>query len=473
MGKMGSKGVKVFSYIGSGIDNIELELTVPNGSVIRRTPEFAIDQLAIEKKHLSTFDFVGRFNLTVRRDGRELTHQWQDINCLTGKLTDGTLANMENTPAVFAEDLIIIYCLYDAGPGIAGLPSSHQVFVTITKNNENWMREVIPQDSEQSNKPFSKLVLSSAHDIGMNSMDIANALLKNAGTEIIKEVLGRELPSFFDILNKVGDGAINRIAPDIIRALAITQKESADTILKTGARYIAFRPAKCHRQMQRVSPLEDTWYFQHGAIPGMQYRQCLEGVVQFLLDHGDEIVVWENRWDGVPGDCPRPSDDELRDILNDVLRDKALQTADEGEMMSKSVRDLRNEKKRLIMLQNASQTGNYDDAANATLDGDKMVDKLNDMANNPPSGHSILSLQVQATATNIKEVIVASVLDSDVSTSPLLATKPILDHKILPVLHSDTGKSLMRDEGLVIITNDFFDGATADIAIQICRERLE
>lgn len=468
---MPSKGVKCFSYIA--VDNIELEFNVPNNCVVRRTPhEFSIDQLEVDSKHLGKFDFSGKFEFVVRRDGRELTRQWVSVNSLTGKLGDGTLHNMENTPSVFAEDLIISFGLYDAGPGISGLPSSHQCYVTVTRNYENWMREVIPQDDDKSNRPFSKMVLSSAHDIGMNSMDTSLALLKNAGTGIIKEVLGRELPSIFDIFNKVGDGAINRIAPDIIRALAVTQKDSLTTILKLGARYLAFRPAKCHRQMQRVSPLEDTWYFQHGAIPGTQYRHFLQDVVSFLQDHSDEIIVVENRWDGVPGDCPRPNDDELRDILNDVLRDKDLEAADENDMMTKSIRDLRNERKRLIMLQNAHQTGNYDDKANATLNGDSMVDKLHDMANNPTSGHSILSLQVQATATNIRDVIIASVLNANVSTSPLLATKPILDAKMLPVLKSETGKNLMRDEGVVVITNDFFDGATASVAIEMCRERL-
>ncbi|KAH7384478.1 PLC-like phosphodiesterase [Pyrenochaeta sp. MPI-SDFR-AT-0127] len=470
---MPSKGIKCFTYIA--VDGVEIEFSVPKSNVKRSNQhEFTIDHLEVDKRHLGTFDFTGKFEFIVRRDGRELTKQWVDVNSMTGKIENGSMVDMSQTPSIFVDngDLIVVYGFYDAGPGLAQLPKQHQCYVTVTRNYENWMRDVIPQGDDKSNRPFNKMVLPSAHDIGMNSMQTSMELLKNAGTGIIKEVLGRSLPNIFDVFNKVGDGAINRIAPDIIRALAVTQKDSLDTILKIGARYFEFRPAKCHRQMQRVSPLEDTWYFQHGAIPGMLYRQLLTDIAQFLQDHGDEIVVVQNRWDGVPGDCPRPNDDELRDVLNDVLRDKDIQVGNQDDMMGKSIRDLRNEKKRLIVLQNVNQVSNYDDAANATLTGDSMVDKLNQMAQNPPQGHPVILLQCQATATNIRDVIIASVLDADVSTSPILATKPVCDSKILPLLRGDTGKSLTREESVVVLLNDFFDGGTADVAINMCRDRL-
>jgi hypothetical protein len=204
----------------------------------------------------------------------------------------------------------------------------------------------------------------------------------------------------------------------------------------------------------------------------MPYRTLLDHIVSFLTDHRDEMIVVHNRWDGVPGDCPRPNDDELRDVLNDVLRDKDLQVGNQDDMMNKSIRDLRNERKRLIILKDTSQCSNYDDDANATLTGESMVLKLNAMCESPPKGHAITLLQCQATATNIRDVIVASVLEADVSTSPILATKPVLDHKILPLLQGDMGRKLMGEQSVVVVLNDFFDGATADVAINLCRERL-
>lgn len=468
---MPSKGIKCYAYIG--LPGIEIEFSVPKQSVTKRDQgQFTVDHLEVDSKNLGHFKFTGQFKFVVRRDGRELACQWVDVNSMTGGLENGTMNNMDQTPSTFVEDLIVVYGFYDAGPGHAGLPKQHQCYVTVTRNYENWMRDVAPPNTEKADKPFNKIVLPSSHDIGMNSMQTVQTILQHAGTGVIKEAIGRSVPNAFEVMNKVADGAIGHIAPDIIRALAVTQKDSLETILKIGARYFEFRPAKCHRQMQRVSPLEDTIYFQHGAIPGMPYKQFLHDIVQFLQEHRDEIVVVQNRWDGVPGDCPRASDDELNNILNDVLRDKDVLVGNQDDMVRKSIKDLRNERKRLIITRNVNQISNYDDAASATLNGDPIVAKLQDMARNPPKGHPITLLQCQATATNIRDVVVVSVLDSDVSTSPLLATKAICDNKILPLLRGETGKNLIKEESVVVILNDFFDGGTADVAIGLTRKKL-
>ncbi|KAL1794450.1 hypothetical protein ACET3X_007871 [Alternaria dauci] len=411
---MPSKGVRCFTYIA--VDGVEIEYTVPEQSIkLSSQLQFLHDHLEVESSNLPHFKFTGNFEFIVRQHGQELTKQWVAVNSLTGKLEDGTMVNMDQTPSIFANDLIITYGFYDAGPGLAELPKQHQCYVTVTKNYGNWMRDVIPPDSEKSHRPFHKMVLPSSHDIGMNNMSSSLSLLKNAGTGVIKEVLGRSLPHALSIINKVGDSAVNHIAPDIIRALAITQKDTLDTILKIGARYFEFRPAKCHRQMQKVSSLEDTWYFQHGAIPGMPYRVLLDHIIRFLDEHKDEIIVVHNRWDGVPDDCPRPNDDDLLNILTPLLADKDLKVGNQDAMMHQSIHDLRSSQTRLILLKDCAQISNYDDAANATLSGDSMVAKLSSMCDEPPKGHPITLLQCQATATNIRDVIIASVLDSDLA----------------------------------------------------------
>ncbi|KAG9184962.1 hypothetical protein G6011_11792 [Alternaria panax] len=469
---MPSKGVRCFTYIA--VDGVEIEYTVPKQSIKRSTQrQFLQDHLEVESANLARFKFTGNFEFTVGQDGQELTRQWVAINTLTGKLEDGSMATMSQTPSIFANDLVISYGFYDAGPGLADLPKQHQCYVAVTPNYSNWMRDVIPQGEQTSHAPFHRMVLPSAHDIGMNNMASSHALLKNAGSGVIKQVLGRSLPHALSMLNKAGDAAVNAIAPDIIRALAITQKDTLDTILAIGARYFEFRPAKCHGQVQRIScSLEDTWYFQHGAIPGMPYRTLLDHIIRFLDEHKDEIVVVHNRWDGVPDECARPSDEELRNVLAPLIAGRELRVGGQEDMTRASVHDLRASSTRLIILKDCGQVSNYDDDANATLTGDSMVAKLNAMAQDPPRGHPITLLQCQATATNIRDVIIASVLDSDVSTSPILATKPVCDGKILPLLRGEMGRKLMGEAGVVVVLNDFFDGATADVAVELCRERL-
>ena len=468
---MPSKGILCYSYIA--VPGVEIEFNVPKNSVTKRDQQqFGCDHLEVESSNLGHFKFTGRFEFLVRRDGRELIKQWVNVNSMTGGLSEGTMKTMDETPSIFTEDLIVSYGFYDAGPGLAALPKQHQCYVTATPNYENWMRDVLPPGSDIANKPFNRMVLPSSHDIGMNSMTTALSLLEKAGTGVIKEVLGRSLPRALSVINKIGDKGVNAIAPDIIRALAVTQKDSLDTILRLGARYFEFRPARCHRQIQNVSPLEDTLFFQHGAIPGMKYSDFLAEIVVFLKDHGDEIVVVQNRWDGVPGDCPRPDDAELHTFLTDALRDTDIVEAGLDDMLTLSLQDLREQHKRLILLRDIPQVSNYDDAANATLTGDSMVDKLHAMSAEPPRGHPITLLQCQATATNIRDVIVASVLDSDVSTSPILATKGVCDGKILPLLRGECGRGVMGEEGVVVLLNDFFDGGTADVGIALCRERM-
>lgn len=468
---MPSKGVLCYSYIA--VDGVEIEFSVPKQNATRSDDhQFNIDHLEVESSNVGHFKFTGRFQFIVRRDARELTKQWVDINSMTGKLEDGSMINMEQTPSILVEDLIIVYSFYDAGPGLAHLPKQHQCYVTVTKNYSDWMRDIIPEDSNASSQSLSKAVLPSAHDIGMNSMQTCLLLLQNAGTGAIKEILGRSLPSMFDIFNRISDSAVSKVAPDIIRALAITQKDSLDTILAIGARYFEFRPAKCHRQLQSISTLEDTWYFQHGAIPGLSYSAFLSPIIAFLNSHPSEIIVVHNRWDGVPSECPRPSPLDLDSILSTHLSNTSLKAGTESDLHT-SISTLRSTNTRLILLSNASQVSNHDDTSNATLDGSSMLSKLNDLAANPPAPRTVLLLQCQATATNIRDVVIASVLDSDVSTSPMLATKPVLDRVMLPVLRGEVGRKVVGEEqGLVVLMNDFLEGGTVEVAVGMCKERL-
>lgn len=221
--------------------------------------------------------------------------------------------------------------------------------------------------------------------------------------------------------------------------------------------------------------LKDVLYFQHGAIPGMRYDVFLNFVVQFLEKNGDEVVVVQLRWDGVLGECPRGTEEELREVLDAAVRGKDVRVGSLEDMQNLSIQQLRDGKKRLIVLRDVSQASNYTDAASATLTGDPILSQLELMSREPPRGHGVCLLQCQATATNIRDVVVASVLDGDESTSPLLATKAMVDAKILPALRGEVGRRIVKAEGvgLVVVMNDFFEGGTAETAIELCRERLE
>jgi hypothetical protein len=82
--------------------------------------------------------------------------------------------------------------------------------------------------------------------------------------------------------------------------LAITQKDTLPNVLSIGARYFEFRPAYLHNAIRAGHPIPDELYFSHSAIPGMQYDEFLHDTVEFLIQHPEEIVVVQLRWDGVP-----------------------------------------------------------------------------------------------------------------------------------------------------------------------------
>ena len=469
---MPSKGVELYSYIA--VPGCEIEFQVPKTTIIKRDlHQLQKDHLEIDKKNLGgAFNFKGRFSFKVSRDGSEITTQWVDVNVLTGNLENGTMKEMEQTPSVITNDLVVTYSFYDAGSGVAGLPRWEQCFVTVTWNHSNWMAAIAPSGSPQADRPFRRLILPAAHDVGMNSMQNCEALIQGAPGIAVKTFLKSGMLD--GVVNGLAGGIVNDIASNIIRALAITQKDTLASILAIGARYFEFRPAHIHDAILPHSPIPDKVYFQHGPIVGMLYEQFLHDIVHFLVEHPSEIVVVQLRYDGVPNECRRPSDDEYREVLENALQagSGSIHVGSYDDMNNLTINDLRNQGKRLILFNGVDQYSTYDDAANATLNGDTIVqafDRLNDDEHNR---HNITVIQCQATATNIPDVIKYSAISSNASTSPLLATKPICDAKTLPWI-KDRLIDRLRGEKLTIVMNDFFDGATADICVGLSIQRLQ
>jgi hypothetical protein len=262
------------------------------------------------------------------------------------------------------------------------------------------------------------------------------------------------------------------MAPNIVSGLAITQKDTLETILRIGTRYFEFRPAYLHNAIRGNPPIPDIPYFSHSAIPGMAYPQFLHDVIKFLLENPDEIVVVQNRWDGVPGDCVRPDDDELGRMLHEALAatNGELDVGSREDMERATITEIRNAKKRLIVFRDSDSYSTYTDEGNATLNGDTIVAQFNEITPERQNGKPFTNLQCQATATNIPDVVAYSVLAANAASSCILATKPMCDSKTLPWIKENGGR--LHPDQLVVVMNDFIDGATADVAIEWSRKRL-
>ncbi|KAK3936096.1 PLC-like phosphodiesterase [Diplogelasinospora grovesii] len=472
---MPSKGVQAYTYIA--VPGCSIELSVPKQTIVRNELNYFWNgDMEVDARNISSFfDKTGRFTFKVLQNGNLITEQWIDVNAITGNASSGTMNTIANTPSVLhANGVVVTYGFYEAGPGHGLLPDRHQCYVTVSPNYANWMATVAPPGSQLEGRPFSRLVLPAVHDVGMNSMQSSEAVLRKVGGAIVSTlVCDNKIMS--EIADAVSGPAIALIAPNIIFSLAITQKDNLDTMMQIGARYFEFRPAHCHKAVIPSGALPDRLYFQHSAIPGMAYDAFLHDVVQFLLAHPTEIIVVQLRWDGVPPECARPSDQEQREYLDAALREANGQIIAGGldDLRQSTIGQLRRDRKRLIMLVNVDSLSTYTDAGNATLNGDSIVSAFPAVltASNA-AGKGFINIQCQATATNIPKAVVYSILEASTTTSCLLATKAICDSKTLPWCRDNVLATCGR-ESLVVMMNDFLDGATADVAVQLSRKRLE
>lgn len=466
---MPSKGVQCYSYVA--VTGCEIQFSVPGKNIVKNDIKtFGNDHLEVDKKYMKgPFDFVGTFSFRVLQGGVQIAYESVDINVLSGNLEKGTLKTTENQQTILSNGIMVAYGFYDAGPGISGLPSSNQCFVTVTPDYSRWLGEIAPEGSENAAKPFSNLFLPAAHDIGMNSMQNADVVLSS---NAIVDALIKNSPIFADIAGKMSHDAVMAIAPNIVRGLAITQKDTLNTILRLGCRYFEFRPAYLHSEIRTNHPIPDILYFSHSAIPGMAYDQFIHDVVAFLLENPDEIVVVQLRWDGVSADCAHPSDQDLADCVNKalVVSNGGLFQGSIEDMLHSTISQLRQQHKRLILFGSVDSLSTYTDSGNATLNGDSIIAEFNRLTPQMQAGKPFTNLQCQATASNIKDAVVYSVLAANADNSCLLATKAICDSKTLPWIVANAGR--LDGNKLVVVMNDFFDGATADVCIDWSKKRL-
>jgi hypothetical protein len=383
------------------------------------------------------------------------------------------MENMFDQQSIKHDNLIITYSFYDAGNGQVGLPDAHQCYVIVSPNRSNWMAEIAAPGSDRAQKPFWRFVLPAAHDIGMNSMEIPDILVQKAGAPFVN-IMKCQSNIFATFADSVTSSVITAVAPNIISGLAVTQKDTVCNILEIGARYFEFRPARIHDEVRCYNCVPDDFYFTHGPIPGMLYKRVLTEVVGFLTSHTAEIVVVQLRWDGVPNECGKPDNQDLQNCIDAALgqANGSINIGNLEDWQHSTIAQLRDSGKRLIIVRDIPSLSSYTDEANATLNGDSMVAEYNNLNTDRQNGNVFTNIQCQATATNIRDVVIYSALSADVSNSCILATKPICDIKTLPWIRDNALDHLKAEQNIVIM-NDFFDGATADVAVDLSNRRLD
>lgn len=468
---MPSKGVSTYSYIS--VDGYEVEFTVPAASILNTAADnFTRKNLEVDSSNIPGFHLVGRFQWSVLFHGEVIASAHNDINSLTGKLSGGTMTATVDFAPIVTHNAIITYGFYAAGPGDFGLPNRHQCYVTIcSKDNVSWMGAVAPPGSPAAQKPFSRFVLAAPHDNGMNSMTTCDAFFTAANMDIVSDI--KEHLPCLRFFQHLPDYLLLRRLPNIVYGVAITQKKEIPLMLHLGARYFEFRPAKLLPIIRKVSSLPDKYYFQHSCIPGLAFDEFLSQLATFLDENPTEFVVVHIRWDGVVSKCERPSLQVVENMLDEACGQATQHTLRWGgrECLSQSIDDLRQSGTRFICVTNAEKYDSWTAKAYATLTPEPILERFESMNTEGQEGTDLTILQCQATSQSIKEVLVYSVLKAHAATSCLTSTKAHLDSQTLPWIRTNALDRLQADK-IIVVMNDFIDGATTDTSIELSRRRL-
>jgi hypothetical protein len=379
---------------------------------------------------------------------------------------------MVDQTTVLANNIAVTFSFYDApSKPIAGLPIWDQFYVTVTTDNSNWMSALAPLNSIAASKPFTRFILPAAHDVGMNNLQNAEACIQYAAIPFLAALKSEKVPVVSG--SKIPDNILTGFVPNIIQGLAITQKDTLQTILQLGARYFEFRPAYVYDTVRKAQPIPDKLYFMHGPVPGMDYDKFLSGCFSFLSSHSGEVIVVQLRWDGVPKQCATPTSQVLQSYLDQALKstEGTVQVGSLKDMQTLSIQALRSQQKRFILLQNVPSYSTYNDKGNATLTGDSIIAEFNTLSASGQVGNAFTNIQCQATASSLPDVVAFSSLTANVSNSCLLCTKAVCDSKTMPWIKQNA-LSRLTAEQLVVIMDDFFDGAICDLAQDLSTLRL-
>lgn len=473
---MVTKGVRVYCWVG--IPGYKITFTIPHKTVgMEENRTWYTDLLEINSANMP--GYTGTFSWNVyNANGVSIASKYNNISSLTGDLEGGNMTNLSEMVSINVLDAVVTFGFYDAGSGDAGLPNTDECWVTVTPVWNQWMGTLAPTLSSQASKPFTTLVLPSAHDVGMNTMANCMAIVNHASS--IVAIVVKILETFGPIGVAIAtDPAVLALlatnSENILSSLSITQKDTFPQMLGTGARYFEFRPAHLSDIISASSPIPNNLYFTHLVVPGMAFDEFLSEAVDFLVANTTEIIVVQIRFDGIHSSCAKATDTEVTTYVQAALMEQPLVAGSYTDMSTLTIDELRNQNKRLIILTHAEQYSTYSDGAYETLTPGPILSTFPTYITNAAedeSGTELAIWQCQATATNLTGVAVYSAVAANGATSSLLCTKPVCDIAILPWLDTHIFPD-MPTTTLQAIMNDFFDGCTADVAMNSSRRFLD
>jgi hypothetical protein len=470
---MAAKGVDYYLYSDS--DSIRTEVTGPKvGGIYGREANFRKNNLQISSRNIrGPFSFTGTLKCWVRRGNVEVMHQFQDINSRDGTMGRGTMTNMLNTPPRLG-DPTVCWGFYKAGDGlgISKLTNQCQFYAYVTRDQRRWMTELAARDPRVARGPFARFALPGAHDAGMNDMTVFNNVLRDPKFFTLMMMV----VAFIPIIGALLVGLGRPLIPVAISNLAMTQKDKIGQMLDIGTRYFDFRPGTMHPRLKDFAP--GALFHQHGVVPGYPYLAFLEEVLRWLDANPGEIVVVNLNTQGFADAAMKPKRADLdRDLKAAIDKAGLSRPMGIGDMKSiaLSYEELIRSNTRLLFIDQIDGQTNAHDSWNgkayATLRPAPVIAAFAAMTGPMPPGKDFTVMQMQATSTAIGAgVVMPSVLRATYASSPLMATKPVMDAATIPWLRANAAKQLPPDH-LLVLLNDFIDNCTVETAVMVTEQR--
>lgn len=392
------------------------------------------------------------------------------VNCLLGGITGNSTA--EQTAIFFSQNgtqYVMNYGVSHAG-NTTNVPMGDQAYCYVSTCKQIWMGDL---NLANTNPYVSNLVLPGVHDSGMWELD-PNII---AGSALLTAIL-----PLFPIVGNVLAAVVGSTADNIIRSLAVTQKDTPSDLMNMGIRFFDFRPAT-------VTITGDVRHV-HGPIPGALFSDFLNQVVTFLNANPTEVVFVQVSDSGISTSIATPlTIDAVNSMVQTAveLQNCSSQTIDDTSVLNKMVWNDLISGGQLVVLNKYSSSYSVNDSYSDGTYQQSMTDPNYIAAaiqNTLPniSHTSMTSLQCQDTASgyvinNWSSFLLSPSWLTDIFLSDkgsvLADTKAIFDFSAYTLLSdSPNAAQIQNSAGIISVINDFADVASVDLCISHTQNRL-
>ena len=393
---------------------------------------------------------------------------------------DGPMEHMLATSSVVTSNGAVSYGFDDAGSGTANLTNGDQLYVYFSGSFQSWMTGLAASASGFGVQPFNTWALPGSHDAGMFDRSMLTSAFLLSGPEaffstaagsygilIVLPIVGPLLAAM--TIPAAIYGTIS--GPRIVINMAFTQKDDITTQLNLGTRFFDFRPGYMYSALKAIS---GQLYHQHAVIPGYSYASFLSDVMNWLAANPGEIVVVDvNNQGFLDSETMTPAPEVLAGYLSTAQQNSAYKGVIGSEAdLGRSYNQLVSTNTRLIFVQDGDKYDSYNKPGYSTTSPSTIVAQLAATSSGGQAGKQFTVLQMQATSTNLDDVVRASAFTLSDASSPLMATKASIDAATNPWLQQNVNQKFVNDQ-LVVFLNDFVDNCMVSSAINVSRQRLQ